>query len=126
MCSWITVDLVITTNAENNIIRTVTVKHNIHLFNYVITGVKRTNLVYQKQSGHWIERPVYVATTQRFRHELMEEVIERRMDPTIRYKDPSSRIRVPVLAANIGLPKPSKEDVRKGRTSRFKAKDKRP
>jgi len=89
-------------------------------------GVKRTNLVYQKQSGHWIERPIYVATTQRYRHELMEGIIERRMDPTIRYKDPSSRIHVPVLAANIGLPKPSKEDVRKDRTSRFKAKAKRP
>lgn len=95
------------------------------LLNYVLTGVKRTSLAYQKQSRHWIERPIYVATTQRFRRELMGGIIERRMDPTIKYKDPSSRIRGPLLAANIGLPKPSKEDVRKEHTSRFKARDKR-
>jgi len=31
----------------------------------------------------------------------MDGVIQRRLDPTIRFKDPSSRIQVPRLAANI-------------------------
>ena len=60
------------------------------------------------------------ACLRKFRNELMEGVIRRRLDPSIKYRDPSSHIQVPRLAANIGLPKPSKEDVMKGHTSRFK------
>jgi len=74
----------------------------------LISGLQRHNIVYQKQST--------------FRDGLMEDVVERRLDPSIKYKDSSSRIRVPCLAANIGLhPKPSKEDVIEGHTSRFKS-----
>ncbi|XP_076156980.1 uncharacterized protein LOC143140023 isoform X2 [Alosa pseudoharengus] len=84
------------------------------------TGRRRHNIVYQKQSKQWIARPVYVDTTQKFRDELMEGVIQRRLDPSIKYRDPSSHVKVPRLAANIGLPKPRKEDVMKGHTLRFK------
>ncbi|CAM4650015.1 unnamed protein product [Leuciscus chuanchicus] len=84
-------------------------------------GLQRHNIVYQKQSKQWIARPIYTKTTQTFRDDLMEEVIKRRLDPFIKYKDSSPRIQVPCLASNIGLlPKPSKEDVIEGHTSRFK------
>jgi len=88
----------------------------------LISGLQRHDIVYQKQAKQWITRPVYTKTTQTFRDGLMEDVVERRLDPSIKYKDSSSRIRVPCLAANIGLyPKPSKEDVIEGHTSRFKS-----
>nr|XP_055073876.1 uncharacterized protein LOC129453589 [Misgurnus anguillicaudatus] len=73
-------------------------------------GLKRHNVVFQRQSKQWIE-PVYVKTTQKFRDDLVDRVIQR-LDPTIRFKDASSPIKVPCLAANIALlPKPIKEEV---------------
>ncbi|XP_056128559.1 uncharacterized protein LOC130106453 [Rhinichthys klamathensis goyatoka] len=85
------------------------------------SGLTRHNVVFQKQSKQWIARPIYVKTTQNFRDDLMDRVIQRRLDPTIRFKDPSSRIQVPRLAANIALQtKPSKEEVIQSHTSRFK------
>ncbi|XP_063047543.1 uncharacterized protein LOC134441244 [Engraulis encrasicolus] len=84
-------------------------------------GVPRVNVVMQKYSGQWVPRPLYKKTTQEFRQELVDRVFERRMDPTVQYKDPASRLRTPRLPANIALvAKPSKEDVMKTYTSRFR------
>ncbi|XP_042631740.1 uncharacterized protein LOC122148635 [Cyprinus carpio] len=84
-------------------------------------GLTRHNVVFQKQPKHWIARPIYVKTTQKFRDDLMDRVIQRKLDPTIRFKDASSRIQIPRLAANIALQtKPSKEEVIQSHTSRFK------
>ncbi|CAM4572169.1 unnamed protein product [Leuciscus chuanchicus] len=84
-------------------------------------GLPRHNVVYQRQSKQWIARPIYKTTTQTFINGLMEGVIERRLDPTVKFKDSASHLRIPHLAANIALqPKPSKEDVLRVYTSRFK------
>ncbi|KAK0143836.1 Mannosyl-oligosaccharide 1,2-alpha-mannosidase IA [Merluccius polli] len=74
-------------------------------------GLPRHNVVFQKQSKQWIARPIYTKTTQEFRDGLMEGVFERRLDPTVKYKESASHVRIPRLPANIALqPKPSKED----------------
>ena len=89
---------------------------------YIISGLQRHNVVFQKQSKQWVSRPVYKETTQRFRDDLMEQVIHRRLDPSVIFRDSSSKVKVPCLAANIApLPKPNKEDVMKAHKSRFTA-----
>ncbi|KAK0150511.1 hypothetical protein N1851_008389 [Merluccius polli] len=89
-------------------------------------GLPRHNVVFQKQSKQWIARPIYTKTTQEFRDGLMEGVFERRLDPTVKYKESASHVRIPRLPANIALqPKPSKEDVLRAYTSRFKGPSER-
>ena len=88
---------------------------------YVIPGTLRHNVVYPKQTQGWVSRPIYEGTTQHFRKELMELVILRRLDPTVKYRDSTSRAVVPALAANIAKkPKPSKEEALQAHKSRFK------
>lgn len=88
---------------------------------YIISGLQRHNVVFQRQSKQWISRPIYEATTQLFREELMEQVLQRRLDTTVIYRDPSSRVQVPHLPANIApILKPNKEHVIATHTSRYK------
>ncbi|KAL7397527.1 hypothetical protein ABVT39_023466 [Epinephelus coioides] len=83
-------------------------------------GLPRHDVVYQKQSKQWVAKPIYKKTTQSFRHDLMERVVQRHLSTTVKYRDSSLRITVPPLAANIGLvPKPSKEEAITAHTSRF-------
>ncbi|XP_077061034.1 uncharacterized protein LOC143714003 [Siphateles boraxobius] len=87
-------------------------------------GLQRHNVVFQKQSKQWIARPVYQETTQTFRNNMMDAVIQRRLDPSVKYQDPLSHFKVPRLAANIArVSKPWKEDVIAGHTSRFTGPD---
>ncbi|TDH04336.1 hypothetical protein EPR50_G00151740 [Perca flavescens] len=88
------------------------------------SGLQRHNVVFQKQSKQWIARPVYQETTQTFRNDLMDAVIQRRLDPSVKYQDPESHSKVPRLAANIArVSKPRKEDVISAHTSRFTGPD---
>lgn len=87
------------------------------------SGLQRHSVVYQKQSKQWIARLVYQETKQTFRNNMIDAVIHRRLD-CVKYQDPSSRLKVPHLAANIArVTKPEKEDVIAGHTSRFKGPD---
>ncbi|KAL0993607.1 hypothetical protein UPYG_G00110450 [Umbra pygmaea] len=88
------------------------------------SGLQRHDVVFQRQSKQWTARPVYKETTQTFRNNMMDAVIQRRLDPSVKYKDPLSHMKVPLLAANIArVSKPNKEDVIAGHTSRFTATD---
>ncbi|KAF1395013.1 hypothetical protein PFLUV_G00007130 [Perca fluviatilis] len=88
------------------------------------TGLQRHNVVFQKQSKQWIARPVYQETTQTFRNDMMDAVIQRRLDPSVKYQDPETHFKVPRLAANIArVSKPRKEDVISGHASRFTGPD---
>ncbi|KAL7383208.1 hypothetical protein ABVT39_006543 [Epinephelus coioides] len=72
------------------------------------TGLQRHNVVFQKQSKQWVSQPIYKETTQRFRDDLMEQVLHRRLDPSVIFRDSTSKVNVPRLAANIApFPKPS-------------------
>lgn len=89
-----------------------------------ISGLQRHHVIFQKQSKQWIARPVYQETTQTFRKEMMDAIIQRRLDPSVKYQDPLSHFKVPRLAANIArFSKPRKEDVIAGHTSRFTGPD---
>lgn len=80
-----------------------------------------TTLYFKRQSKQWISRPIYEATTQVFREELTDHVLQRRLDTTVIFRDPSSRVQVPRLPANIApILKPNKEDVIATHTSRYK------
>lgn len=78
-------------------------------------------LFFKRQSKQWISRPIYEATTQVFREELTDHVLQRRLDTTVIFRDPSSRVQVPRLPANIApILKPNKEDVIATHTSGYK------
>ncbi|KAL1023523.1 hypothetical protein UPYG_G00041950 [Umbra pygmaea] len=67
------------------------------------SGLQRHDVVFQRQSKQWTARPVYQETTQTFRNNMMDAVIQRRLDPSVKYKDPLSHMKVPHLAAkNLG------------------------
>ncbi|CAL9702720.1 unnamed protein product [Knipowitschia caucasica] len=84
-------------------------------------GHPRTNVAFKKHSQQWISKPIYTETTQMFRVNLMESVLKRRVDPSVKFKDTSSHIQVPRLSANIAsVPKPNKEEAVQSHTSRFK------
>lgn len=92
---------------------------------YVISGLPRYNVVFQRQSKQWISRPIYEANTQVFREELMDQVLQRWLDTTVIFRDPSSRVQVPHLPANIAsILKLNKEDVIATHTSDTKAQQK--
>ncbi|XP_060764820.1 uncharacterized protein LOC132873340 [Neoarius graeffei] len=89
-------------------------------------GLPRTNVVHKKQTGHWISRPIYAETTQTFRDDLMERVLQRRLDPSVQPKDKSFHMQIPQLPANIApVLKPRKEEAKKSHTSRFQGPSKK-
>lgn len=84
----------------------------------------KDNEIFHNQSNQWISRPVYQETSQTFRNDLMDGVIQRRLDQSVKYKEPLYHVQVPRLAANIArVSKPLKEDVIAGHTSRFPGSD---
>ncbi|XP_063042261.1 uncharacterized protein LOC134436841 [Engraulis encrasicolus] len=84
-------------------------------------GNPRFKLVYPKQSKKWVARKIYEPTTQTFRTDLVERVLERRMDPTVKLKDPSSSVQQPsTIPANIAaIPRPDKDQAIEEHVSRF-------
>lgn len=83
-------------------------------------GDPRYNVVFPKQKKEWLARKIYEPTTQTFREELLQKVQERRSDPTVHFKDPTSHVSLPVLPRNIAAkPKPGKEAVIAKHVSRF-------
>ncbi|XDV19172.1 hypothetical protein PO909_024710 [Leuciscus waleckii] len=84
------------------------------------TSSARYNVVFPKQKKEWLARKIYEPTTQTFREELLQKVQERRSDPTVLFKDPTSHVSLPVLPRNIATkPKPGKEAVIAKHVSRF-------
>lgn len=86
-----------------------------------LLGNPRFKLVYPKQSKKWVARKIYEPTTQTFRTDLVERVLERRMDPTVKLKDPSSSVQQPsTIPANIAaIPRPDKDQAIEEHVSRF-------
>ncbi|XP_063045587.1 uncharacterized protein LOC134439608 [Engraulis encrasicolus] len=83
-------------------------------------GELRWKYPYSRQSGDWVSKPIYEKTTQSFRKDLMERVLEMRDDPTIvyteRYKTPHGRR----LLQNIApVQRPEKSLLVARRSSRF-------
>ncbi|KAG5269226.1 hypothetical protein AALO_G00199670 [Alosa alosa] len=95
--------------------------HNIREKEEDQAGLPRHSVFFQKQSKQWIARPTYVETTQKFRDDLIDRVIQRRLDPIIRLKNASSRTQIPRIAL---IPKLNKEEVIQSHTSRFKGPSK--
>ncbi|XP_073669439.1 uncharacterized protein [Paramisgurnus dabryanus] len=84
------------------------------------SGVPRYNIVFPKQIKDWLARKIYEPTTQNFRDELLQRVHERRSDPTVLFKDPSSQVSLPDIPCNIATkPKPDKEAAIAKHVSRF-------
>ncbi|KAK0132294.1 hypothetical protein N1851_011846 [Merluccius polli] len=79
------------------------------------------NVVHSRQSNQWIVRKLYEPTTQDFRKDLVQQVIQRRLDKNVRLGDKTFHIHPPVsIPANIApTPKPNKDDLVKQHASRF-------
>lgn len=87
---------------------------------YFFVGVPRYNIVFPKHSKEWVVRKLFEPTTHTFRADLVQNILERRMDPQIVFKERSSHVTVPSLPANIALkPKPDKEEPILKHQSRF-------
>ncbi|XP_030208801.1 bis(5'-adenosyl)-triphosphatase enpp4 isoform X2 [Gadus morhua] len=85
-------------------------------------GTPRYNLVFPKQSKRWVARKRYEPTRQTFRKDLVERVLERRMDPTVKFADPHFYIQQPAtIPDNIATtPRPDKDQSIAEHVSRFK------
>ncbi|KAK0137974.1 hypothetical protein N1851_025782 [Merluccius polli] len=75
------------------------------------TGEPRFRQVYCKKSKQWILKKIYNPHTTNFITTLIKKVREDRLNPTIKFKDPtSSTLPQPALPPNIApVPKPPKE-----------------
>lgn len=85
------------------------------------TGKEKYNVIYSKQSKQWVVRKLYESTSQDFRKELVQQVIQRRIDKSVRLGDPAFHIHPPVsIPTNIApTPKPNKDDLVAQHASRF-------
>lgn len=84
------------------------------------SGDPRFNVVFPKQTKEWVARKIYIPTTQTFRQNLVVEVLQRRLDPSVIFKDPTSQAPHPPLPPNIASKtKPDKEDVIEKHKTRF-------
>ncbi|XP_077088686.1 uncharacterized protein LOC143740600 isoform X1 [Siphateles boraxobius] len=94
---------------------------NVHRKQATTTsGVQRYNVVFPKHSKEWVAKKLFESTTQTFRDELVNVVLEYRRNPNIAVPDESSQVTVPTLPANIARkPKPAKEDAISKHQSRF-------
>ncbi|KAK7166281.1 hypothetical protein R3I93_006145 [Phoxinus phoxinus] len=87
-----------------------------------VTGEARFNQVYCKKSKQWILRKVFSPHTRNFVGDLIERVLESRLNPSIKFKNPSSLLIQPQpdLPPNIApVPKPPKETAKALFKSRF-------
>lgn len=76
------------------------------------SGDPRFNVVFPKQSKEWVAKKIYVPPTQKFRQNLVEEVLQLRLEPSVIFKDPTSHAPHPPLPPNIASKtKPDKQDV---------------
>ncbi|XP_073713994.1 uncharacterized protein [Misgurnus anguillicaudatus] len=85
------------------------------------SGKEKYNVIYSKQSKQWVVRKLYESTSQDFRKELVQQVIQRRIDKSVRLGDPAFHIHPPVsIPTNIApTPKPNKDDLVAQHASRF-------
>ncbi|KAK0132604.1 THAP domain-containing protein 4 [Merluccius polli] len=85
-------------------------------------GTLRYDLVFPKQTKRWVARKRYEPTRQTFRKDLVERVLERRQDPTVKFADPKFYIQKPPnISDNIATtPRPDKEQSIAEHVSRFK------
>lgn len=85
------------------------------------SGKEKYNVIHSKQSHQWVVRKLYEPTTQDFRKDLVQQVIQRRLDKNIRLGDKAFHIHPPVsIPANIApTPKPNKDDLVTQHASRF-------
>ncbi|KAJ8333729.1 hypothetical protein SKAU_G00410480 [Synaphobranchus kaupii] len=87
-------------------------------------GTMRYSIAFPKQTKDWVAKKLYVPTTQAFRKHLVELVLERRQDKTVKYKDPASKVQLPPRPANIAnVPKPPKAEVVARSRSRFQVNE---
>uniref|UniRef100_A0A3B1K8T9 Uncharacterized protein n=1 Tax=Astyanax mexicanus TaxID=7994 RepID=A0A3B1K8T9_ASTMX len=88
------------------------------------SGQEKFNVFHSRQSNQWVARKLYEPTTQEFRKELVEQVLQRRLDKNVRLGDPAFHIHPPVsIPANIApTPKPNKTDLVAEHASRFPKK----
>ncbi|KAK7909695.1 hypothetical protein WMY93_014379 [Mugilogobius chulae] len=96
--------------------------HNVgRQHDHTQSGQEKYNIIHSKQSNQWVVRKLYVSTTQDFRKELVQQVIERRLDKNVKLGDTMFHIHPPVsIPANIApTPKPNKDDMVAGHVSRF-------
>lgn len=84
-------------------------------------GKEKYNVIHSKQSNQWVVRKLYEPTTQDFRKDLVQQVIQRRLDNNVRLGDKTFHIHPPVsIPANIApTPKPNKDDLVRQHASRF-------
>ncbi|XP_041799270.1 uncharacterized protein LOC121610987 [Chelmon rostratus] len=85
------------------------------------SGQERYNVFHSRQSNQWVARRLYEPTTQEFRKDLVEKVIQRRLDTNVKLGDPAFHIHPPVIIpANIApTPKPNKAELVSAHKSRF-------
>ncbi|KAK7909693.1 hypothetical protein WMY93_014377 [Mugilogobius chulae] len=96
--------------------------HNVgRQHDHTQSGQEKYNIIHSKQSNQWVVRKLYESTTQDFRKELVQQVIERRLDKNVKLGDTMFHIHPPVsIPANIApTPKPNKDDMVAGHVSRF-------
>ncbi|KAJ8346555.1 hypothetical protein SKAU_G00279560 [Synaphobranchus kaupii] len=87
-------------------------------------GTMRYSITFPKQTKDWVAKKLYVPTTQAFRKHLVELVLERRQDKTVKYKDPASKVQLPPRPGNIAnVPKPPKAEVVARSRSRFQVNE---
>ncbi|ROL46137.1 THAP domain-containing protein 4 [Anabarilius grahami] len=98
----------------------VTFQYRYNYIFFFLIGTPQFNVVFPKHSKQWVARKLYESPTQNFRDDLVRQVIERRMDSTIIYKDSSSHLAIQAVPKNISQQiKPSKEDTVAKHLSRF-------
>ncbi|XP_065129116.2 uncharacterized protein [Paramisgurnus dabryanus] len=84
------------------------------------SGVQRYNVVFPKHSKQWVAKKLFNPTTQTFRDELVNTVLEYRRNPNTAVPDETSDRTIPTLPANIATkPKPDKEAAISMHQSRF-------
>jgi hypothetical protein len=97
---------------NNNIGRSLAIKQS---------GSPIVTQVFNKARKEWVLRNKYVAKKYTYLDELMQKVVERRMDRSVKMRDPASRTQLKPLPPNIASkPKPSKQEALQLRQSRFK------
>ncbi|KAK0152707.1 hypothetical protein N1851_005750 [Merluccius polli] len=118
---WLRTDSAFKTLSDHVLNKTL-LKDLNHMTFFKHTGTLRYDLVFPKQTKRWVARKRYEPTRQTFRKDLVERVLERRQDPTVKFADPKFYIqKPPTISDNIATtPRPDKEQSIAEHVSRFK------
>ncbi|XP_063074114.1 uncharacterized protein LOC134464652 isoform X2 [Engraulis encrasicolus] len=83
-------------------------------------GDLRWQFSFSRQSADWVTKPIYTKTTQNFRKDIMDSVLEMRDNPSIDYTQRNKAPHRKRLLHNIAtVPRPEKAVLLARRTSRF-------